>query len=73
MRFPFVSEKILKVDHADGAGSVQLVVWPQDRGCDRDWLLENAEGAVGLLVMLTDKVNCTKSSCPFNRHLNLNR
>ena len=37
----------------------QLVVWPQDCGCDRKWLLEKVEGAAGLVVMLTDKVNRT--------------
>ena len=39
---------------------MQLVVWPQDSVCDRRWLLENVQGAVGLLVMLTDKVTRTK-------------
>ncbi|KAF9652582.1 hypothetical protein BDM02DRAFT_3178153 [Thelephora ganbajun] len=37
--------------------SVDLFVWPPDCGCDRNWLLEEAEGAVGLVVTLTDKVD----------------
>jgi len=41
----------------EGNPSVDLVIWPQDCICDRNWLLENVEGAVGLLVMLTDKVD----------------
>ncbi|KAH7921567.1 hypothetical protein BV22DRAFT_1049529 [Leucogyrophana mollusca] len=36
---------------------LDLVVWPEDRACDRAWLLENIQGAAGVIVMLTDKVN----------------
>ncbi|KIJ63191.1 hypothetical protein HYDPIDRAFT_93062 [Hydnomerulius pinastri MD-312] len=36
---------------------LELVVWPEDRACDRSWLLENIPGATGVIVMLTDKVN----------------
>jgi hypothetical protein len=35
----------------------KLIVWPEDRACERSWLLENIPGAVGVIVMLTDKVN----------------
>jgi glyoxylate/hydroxypyruvate reductase len=35
---------------------VQLVVWPEDRACDRKWLLQNVSGAVGVIVVLTEKV-----------------
>ncbi|KIK99672.1 hypothetical protein PAXRUDRAFT_131611 [Paxillus rubicundulus Ve08.2h10] len=35
----------------------ELVVWPEDRACDRTWLLENIAGATGVIVMLTDKVD----------------
>ncbi|KAF9226344.1 hypothetical protein BS17DRAFT_777089 [Gyrodon lividus] len=36
---------------------LELVVWPEDRACDRAWLLDNIHGATGVIVMLTDKVN----------------
>ncbi|KAI0634835.1 hypothetical protein C8Q77DRAFT_1054503 [Trametes polyzona] len=37
---------------------LDVVAWPhQDTPCDRNWLLENAPGATGILVMLSDKVN----------------
>lgn len=49
-----------------------MVVWPQDCLCDRNWLLENVEGAVGLVVMLTDKVNLTKNTRPSTRYRDLN-
>jgi hypothetical protein len=55
MLLPFVPE-----NNFDGAEcDIQLVIWPRDCVCDRDWLLEHVEGAVGLLVMLTDKANYT--------------
>jgi hypothetical protein len=34
----------------------KIVTWPEDRECDRSWLLENVKGAVAAIVMLTDKV-----------------
>ena len=43
------------------------MVWPQDRACDRKWLLENVEGAIGLVVMLTDKVDHTRNPHTSNR------
>ncbi|KAK7025048.1 hypothetical protein R3P38DRAFT_2952510 [Favolaschia claudopus] len=36
---------------------VDIVVWPEDRSCERAWLLENIKGAAGVLVLLPDKVN----------------
>jgi len=53
------------------ADILQLVVWPQDCGCDRKWLLEKVEGATGVVVMLTDKVDCTKNAQPTNRNQDL--
>ncbi|KAI0316068.1 hypothetical protein OF83DRAFT_1060957 [Amylostereum chailletii] len=35
---------------------LEVVVWHEDRLCDREWLLENVKGAAGLLMMLTEKV-----------------
>jgi glyoxylate/hydroxypyruvate reductase len=35
---------------------LQIVAWPEDRKCDRDWLLEKIAGATGAIVMLSDKV-----------------
>ena len=34
----------------------QIVAWPEDRKCERDWLLEKIAGATGAIVMLSDKV-----------------
>ncbi|KAH7882400.1 hypothetical protein F5I97DRAFT_1909920 [Phlebopus sp. FC_14] len=36
---------------------LNLVVWTEDRACDRRWLLDNIPGATGVIVMLTDKVD----------------
>jgi len=36
---------------------LELVVWPEDRTCDRTWLLENISGAVGVIVMLSEKID----------------
>ena len=35
---------------------LQIVAWPEDRRCDRSWLLGNVAGAIGAIVMLSDKV-----------------
>jgi len=35
---------------------LQIVAWPEDRRCERDWLLEKIAGATGAIVMLSDKV-----------------
>ncbi|KIK06014.1 hypothetical protein K443DRAFT_674587, partial [Laccaria amethystina LaAM-08-1] len=37
---------------------LEVVLWPEDRGCDRKWLLENAVGATALIVMVgADKID----------------
>ncbi|CDO70184.1 hypothetical protein BN946_scf184774.g12 [Trametes cinnabarina] len=36
---------------------LEVVVWPEDTSCDRDWLLENAPGATGIIVLLSDKLS----------------
>ncbi|KAI3608394.1 glyoxylate reductase [Moniliophthora roreri] len=36
---------------------IEVVLWPEDRACDRDWLLKNIAGATGVLLMITEKVN----------------
>jgi len=36
---------------------LNVVLWPEDRVCDRKWLLENVQGASGVLVMLSEKIN----------------
>ncbi|GJE86538.1 D-glycerate dehydrogenase [Phanerochaete sordida] len=36
---------------------LDLVVWPEDRPCEREWFLQNVPGATGVIVMLSDKVN----------------
>ncbi|SRR6266403_615480 len=34
----------------------QIVAWPEDRKCERSWLLEKIAGATGVIVMLSDEV-----------------
>ncbi|KAJ7697662.1 D-isomer specific 2-hydroxyacid dehydrogenase [Mycena rosella] len=36
---------------------IEVVLWPENRGCERAWLLENIKGAAGVLVLLPDTVN----------------
>ncbi|KAJ7080772.1 hypothetical protein B0H15DRAFT_786955 [Mycena belliarum] len=36
---------------------IEVVLWPEDRGCDRAWLLKNIKGAAGALVLLPDPIN----------------
>ncbi|KAG8733554.1 hypothetical protein FRC11_005223 [Ceratobasidium sp. 423] len=36
---------------------IDIVLWEPDRKADREWLLANSVGAVGLVVTLTDKVD----------------
>ncbi|KAI4952693.1 hypothetical protein J4E91_003165 [Alternaria rosae] len=36
---------------------LEVVQWQSEKPCPRPWLLENAKGASGILVMLTDKVD----------------
>ncbi|KAF7320820.1 hypothetical protein HMN09_00168500 [Mycena chlorophos] len=36
---------------------IDLVCWPEDRFCDRAWLLHNVKGATGVIVLLGDAVN----------------
>ncbi|KAJ7448014.1 hypothetical protein FB451DRAFT_1289562 [Mycena latifolia] len=36
---------------------LEIVLWPEDRGCERAWLLENIKGAAGVLVLLPEAVN----------------
>ncbi|EDU41909.1 LdhA Lactate dehydrogenase [Pyrenophora tritici-repentis] len=36
---------------------LEIIQWQSEKPCDRSWLLENAKGASGILVMLTDKVD----------------
>ncbi|KAH9941147.1 uncharacterized protein BXZ73DRAFT_41966 [Epithele typhae] len=37
--------------------ALEVVLWPHNSICERKWLLDNAPGAVAILVMLTDKVD----------------
>ncbi|KAF1828988.1 hypothetical protein BDW02DRAFT_602943 [Decorospora gaudefroyi] len=36
---------------------LEIVQWQSEKPCERSWLLENAKGASGILVMLSDKVD----------------
>ncbi|ORY16995.1 hypothetical protein BCR34DRAFT_75759 [Clohesyomyces aquaticus] len=39
----------------EAASDLELIQWPTDQPCDRSWLLEQAKGASGILLMLSDK------------------
>ncbi|KAF5317860.1 hypothetical protein D9611_015105 [Ephemerocybe angulata] len=41
----------------EGRTEIDLVVWPEDRACDREWLLRNATGAAALVIMVSDKID----------------
>ncbi|PSN61654.1 hypothetical protein BS50DRAFT_578194 [Corynespora cassiicola Philippines] len=41
----------------DAHSELEIVQWNSEKPCDRSWLLENAKGATGILVMLSDKVD----------------
>ncbi|KAJ6557815.1 D-isomer specific 2-hydroxyacid dehydrogenase [Mycena capillaripes] len=36
---------------------IDIALWPEERACERAWLLENIKGAAGVLVLLPDIVN----------------
>jgi len=36
---------------------LEIVAWPEDRKCERGWLLEKIAGATGAIVMLSDKID----------------
>lgn len=36
---------------------LDVVLWPENRNCDREWLLENIVGASGVVVLLSEKVS----------------
>ncbi|KAH9991586.1 hypothetical protein BJV77DRAFT_1007089 [Russula vinacea] len=36
---------------------LEIVAWPDDRPCERSWLLGKIAGASGAIVMLTDKID----------------
>lgn len=35
---------------------IDLVLWPEDRPCDPQWLLDNIPGASGVVVMFSEKI-----------------
>ncbi|KAF2688110.1 hypothetical protein K458DRAFT_175532 [Lentithecium fluviatile CBS 122367] len=41
----------------DANTDLEIVQWKSEKPCDRSWLLSNAKGATGLLVMLNDKID----------------
>ncbi|KAH7395337.1 hypothetical protein DE146DRAFT_105446 [Phaeosphaeria sp. MPI-PUGE-AT-0046c] len=41
----------------DKKDALEIIQWQSEKPCDRTWLLQNAPGASGLLVMLSDQVN----------------
>ncbi|KAJ7204501.1 hypothetical protein GGX14DRAFT_647358, partial [Mycena pura] len=43
--------------HLMNRKDIDVVLWPEDRTCERAWLLENVKGAAGVLVLLADKVD----------------
>ncbi|KAI0263053.1 D-isomer specific 2-hydroxyacid dehydrogenase [Gloeopeniophorella convolvens] len=36
---------------------LEIVAWPEDRKCERSWLLDKVAGATGAIVMLSDKID----------------
>jgi hypothetical protein len=38
---------------------MEVILWPEDKECDREWMLENVKGVDGMLVMLSDNVCLT--------------
>ncbi|KAI0287116.1 hypothetical protein BC826DRAFT_1099168 [Russula brevipes] len=36
---------------------LEIVAWPEDRKCERSWLLDKISGAAGVIVMLSDKID----------------
>lgn len=58
-KLPEQGSKLLQEASKSGRIS-DLVQWPEDRACDRAWLLQNVKGATGLIVMLNDKVCVAK-------------
>ncbi|KAI1797987.1 hypothetical protein LXA43DRAFT_978192 [Ganoderma leucocontextum] len=36
---------------------LDVILWPHNKACERKWLLQNARGASGILVMLSEKVD----------------
>ena len=48
---------------------IQIVAWPEDRKCDRNWLLEKVSGAAGIIVMLSDKVGFVIIRSPTSRQM----
>ncbi|QRW23507.1 D-isomer specific 2-hydroxyacid dehydrogenase, NAD binding domain [Rhizoctonia solani] len=45
------------IDALKSCKEIDIVLWEPDRKADREWLLSNVVGAVGLVVTLTDKVD----------------
>ncbi|CAE6428141.1 unnamed protein product [Rhizoctonia solani] len=45
------------IDALESCKEIDIVLWEPDRKADREWLLSNVVGAVGLVVTLTDKVD----------------
>ncbi|CAE6462962.1 unnamed protein product [Rhizoctonia solani] len=45
------------IDALRACKEIDIVLWEPDCKADRDWLLSNAVGAVGLVVTLSDKVD----------------
>ncbi|CAE6368731.1 unnamed protein product [Rhizoctonia solani] len=45
------------IDVLKACKEINIVLWEHNRKADREWLLSNAVGAVGLVVTLTDKVD----------------
>ncbi|KAF2866434.1 D-isomer specific 2-hydroxyacid dehydrogenase [Massariosphaeria phaeospora] len=39
----------------DGRSDLEIVQWQSEKPCERSWLIDNAKGASGILLMLTDK------------------
>ncbi|KIJ37273.1 hypothetical protein M422DRAFT_76119 [Sphaerobolus stellatus SS14] len=53
-----IGEKALKILEQERSDlNVYLQIWSEPRPADRDWLLRHIEGASGVLIMLSEKVD----------------
>jgi len=48
---------------------LQIVAWPEDRVCERSWLLDNVAGVAGAIVMPTEKVGFVLIPLTENRNV----
>jgi hypothetical protein len=45
------------------------VLWPEDKTAPREWVLKNARGVQGMIIMSSDKVRTSRVSLSSPLHL----